>query len=210
MQIKWNLLFILGLICQVSIGQSFEGKIVYQNSYQSKMSNLTDEQFTAMMGTKQEYFIKGGNYKSVSNGTFLQWQLYIHTENRLYNKLSNSETVLWNDGAANPDEVLTSKINKNVTRILGRNCDELILTCKTGIQKYYFNSELRVNDELFEKHKFGNWNEIMSLTKSLPLRISIDNPQFKLECIAVEIEPATLDENMFELVPGTKVGKSPY
>lgn len=56
-----------------SFGQTFEGKIVYKNSYKSKMPNMTDEQFTTMMGSTQEYFIKNGDYKSVANGSFFQW-----------------------------------------------------------------------------------------------------------------------------------------
>ena len=33
-----------------------------------------------MPGTTQEYYIKGGNYKSVTNGTLVQWQLYIEKD----------------------------------------------------------------------------------------------------------------------------------
>ncbi|MEI9910986.1 MAG: hypothetical protein WDO71_15730 [Bacteroidota bacterium] len=53
------------LFAITSFGQTFEGKIVYTNSYKSKMPNVTDEQFTTMMGSSQEYFIKNGDYKSV-------------------------------------------------------------------------------------------------------------------------------------------------
>ena len=93
-----------------------------------------------MMGTTQEYLIKDGNYKSSANGTFFQWQLYINKDNKLYNKMSNSPTIFWNDGSVNPDEVIKAEINQGVIEILGYQCDELILTCKSGIQKYYFSS----------------------------------------------------------------------
>lgn len=39
--------------------QTFEGKIAYQNTYTSKIKNVTSEQFTTMMGSTQEYYIKG-------------------------------------------------------------------------------------------------------------------------------------------------------
>jgi hypothetical protein len=58
------------------------------------------------MGSSQNYIIKGGDYKSSANGTMFQWQLYINKDNKLYNKMSNSETILWNDAGAKPDEVL--------------------------------------------------------------------------------------------------------
>ena len=125
-------------------GQNFEGKITYSNSYKNKNPQMTDQQWLSMMGGTQEYYIKGGNYKSVTNGTLMQWQLYINSENKLYSKMSNSETVFWNDGLTNTDSIISVELNKNVIEILGYKCDELILTCKSGIQKYYFNSTLEI------------------------------------------------------------------
>src|SRR5574343_516905 len=87
-----------------SFGQMFEGKIVYKKTYKSKMTNIADEQITKMMGSTQEYFIKNGDYKSVGNGSVFQWQIYVNKENKLYSKLANSETLIWNDGAVNSDE----------------------------------------------------------------------------------------------------------
>ena len=42
--------------------QNFEGKITYDNHIQSKVSNVSDEQFTRMLGNTQEYYIKCGTY----------------------------------------------------------------------------------------------------------------------------------------------------
>src|ERR1041385_6430879 len=103
-------IFFLTITC--SFGQTFEGKIVYTNQYKSKLANVTDQQFSAMIGNTQEYFIKGGNYKSVANGTFLQWLLYVNKDNKLYTKAVASASILWNDGALNTDEVIKTEINK--------------------------------------------------------------------------------------------------
>ena len=205
-----KLLALLLTTVSFAFGQDFEGKIIYKNEYKSKIANVTNEQFSSMMGTTQEYLIKGGNYKSSTNGTFFQWQLYINKDNKLYNKMANSPTILWNDGSVNPDEVIKAEINKGVTEVLGYQCDELILTCKSGIQKYYFSSKLKVDPKLYEKHKFGNWNEVMTRTTGLPLKMIIDSPQFTLECLATEILPTKLDDKTFELPVDSKVEKSPY
>lgn len=191
-------------------GQSFEGKITYQNSFKSKLPNMKDEQFNSMMGTKQEYYIKGGNYKSVTNGTFSQWQLYINTDNKLYNKVSNSETILWNDGSVNDDSIISSKVNKDVIEILGYKCDELVLTCKTGTQKYYFNSKLGVDTKLFADHKYGNWYDYLKQANALPLKMIIDNQQFTMESVSTEVKPMKLDDKEFQLPANAKTGKSPY
>lgn len=205
-----QLLIILTVTFTTSFAQDFEGKIVYKNTYTSKIPNIPDQQFTTMMGSTQEYFYKEGNYKSSTNGTFFQWQLYIHKENKLFNKMANSATILWNDGASSTDEILKVEVNKSTRQVLGRTCDELILTCKSGVQKYYHSADLKVNPALFANHKFGNWNEVMSRTGSLPLRIILETQQFSLECNAVEIQPMKLDSKLFELPAGSKIEKGPY
>ncbi len=203
--------FIVATLLTISsFGQNFEGKILYNNIYKSKIPNVTDEQFTAMMGSQQEYFIKDGDYKSVTNGSIFQWQLYVNKDNKLYNKMSNSETLLWNDGAVNTDQVLKSEVNKAVTTIAGYECDELVLTCKSGLQKYYYSTKLGVNPDLFVNHQFGNWYDFVSKSKSLPLKVVVDNPQFTLESTATEVRSQELDNGLFALPADVATMESPY
>jgi len=192
------------------LGQSFEGKIFYANTYKSKNQKMTDQQWTSMMGSTQEYLIKGGDYKSIANGTLVQWQLYINKDNKLYNKMSNSETAFWNDASVQGDEILKVEVNKGVTEILGYKCDEVILTCKSGLQKYYFNSKLSVDTKLFSNHKFGNWFDYLSKSNSLPLKSVIETAQFTMESVATEVKPMKIDIKSFELPAGIKTEKSPY
>ena len=56
--------------------QSFEGEITYQNDDKSKIPNLADQQLASMIGQQFDYYIKGNKYKTISNGSFLQWQIY--------------------------------------------------------------------------------------------------------------------------------------
>lgn len=171
---------------------------------------MTTRQFTSMMGDTQEYHIKKGNYKSVSNGTLFQWQLYINRDNKLYSKMANSDTILWNDGALNADRVLSAVLNKNVLEVLGYKCDELVLTCKSGIQKYYFNSQLSIDSKLYEKHKYGNWFEFLSRANAVPLKSIADTDQLTLESVAIKVTPSQLDTRMFALPAKAGIAKSPY
>src|SRR6478736_2624995 len=102
----------------VAHAQYFEGQITYQNKFKSKLPNVSDDQFNAMMGSVQEYYVKGGDYKTTANGSFFQWQIYLNKDNKLYNKFANSETLLWIDGASNNDEVVMVDYNKDVITIL--------------------------------------------------------------------------------------------
>ena len=208
--LKASFLFFSLLVCTVVFCQSFEGKLIYNNSYKSKIASVPDDQFNTMMGTKQVYLIKGGNYKSTMDGTMMQWQLYRSADNKLYMKMATSPVVYWNDGAVNPDEVQEARVNKAVKTILGYSCDELVLTCKSGVQKYYFSSRLKVDPKLFEKHKFGNWSEVLRHTKSLPLKTIVETPQFVLESTAVEVSDQKVDDKEFQLPPNVELQKSPF
>ena len=205
--------FILAFAFFVSFAtsaQSFEGEIVYSNIIKTKTPQMTDAQWTQMLGARQKYYIKGGSYKSVTNGTMAQWQLYVNKDNKLYSKMSNSETVLWNDASVNAEVILKSEIKKNVEIILGYSCDELTLTCKSGVQKYYYSSKLPVDAKLFENHKYGNWYEFLKNSNAMMLKCMLETPQFVIESTAQEIKPMKLDDRLFSLPEGTKTEKSPY
>jgi hypothetical protein len=192
-----------------SFAQSFEGEIVYSNTFKSKMENVTDQQLTAMIGDVQNYYIKGGDYKSETNGNFFLWQLYINSENRLYNKVANSDVVTWFDGLANSDSVISTELHPNAVEVLGYKCDELVLNCKNGVQKYYFTSKLLVDGKLYANHRYGNWSVYVSKANALPLKFIIDNEHFILEGIATAVKPMKLDQTFFTLPVGVKTEKSP-
>ena len=208
---KTLIIFLMLVLSASTIsGQDFEGRIVYKNVYKSKLPNVADEQLTAMLGSSQDYMIKNGNYKSITNGTMMQWQLYRKKDNRLYIKMAGVPAVLWNDGGENRDSVLSAEIRKGVETIAGHACDELILTCKSGIQKYYFTRDIKVDPQLFTQHRYGNFSEVVSRIRSIPLKVILETAQFSVTSTATQILPAKLDEKEFELPEGTQLQKSPY
>lgn len=190
--------------------QDFEGKIFYSSTYKSNNPQMTDQQWSSMLGSTQEYSIKGTNYKTIANGSLLQWQLYLGKDNKSYTKMASSEVVYWKDASIQDDEVLKAEIHKNATEILGYKCDELILTCKSGVQKYYFNAKIAVNPNSFSKHKFGNWSDYLSKSNALPLKLVIETAQFTIESTATAVEPMQINSIDFELPTGIKTAKSPF
>ncbi len=180
-------------------GQSFEGEIIYQSTYTSKNPTITDDRLTSMMGSTEDYFIKGAAYKSVVNGTLLEWQLYIPAENKLYTKMKNKSDAVSSDAGINDDSVLSYSLNKEVTDILGYKCDELILNSRSGTEKYYFSPKLTIDPKIFSNHKLGNWYYYVSIAKAVPLKIEVENPQFNVVYIATVVKPLKLDDSIFHL-----------
>lgn len=96
----------------------------------------------ALVGEKQEYFIKSGNYKSYTNGIGITVQLCIGETNKLYNKMSGSDTLYWFNANVNSDSVFNSELIKNKEKILGEDCDALVLTTKRGKQPTFFHQDI--------------------------------------------------------------------
>jgi hypothetical protein len=204
-----SILVIAVLVMSIGNAQNFEGKITYQNAYTSKIPNATSEQFTGMMGSIQEYFIKGDSYKSAMNGSYSQWQLYVPTENRLYTKVAVSDTLMWSDGNSNPDEAVKYEMQKSQVEILSYKCDALVVQTKTGKATYYFSKKIKVDPKLYKNHLYGSWALVIEQTKSLPLKIVMETPQFTLVSTAVEVKKMKIEESILAL-PAVPFKKSPY
>lgn len=186
-------------------GQSFEGIVKYSISYQSKSNKISSSQFNNLLGTKQVYVLKGGNYKSAFNGSFMKLQIYRNDENRNYNLTAKSDTLYYEDYIKNKDKALSYEIKKNQDTIMGIPCDLIIVKSKKSKSLIYFNSDYKVNPDLFKNHNYANWYYIVSKTKALPLKTITETEQFIMTSIATEIKPMQLNDNVFEIQNKDKI-----
>jgi len=207
---KLLILFSLALFVPgIFYGQSFEGEIVYKMAFKSKIPNVSDVQLTAMMGDTNLYYIQGGNYKTVSNGKYLQWQVYINAVNKLYNKTSNSESLVWMDAGVYNDSLVSVTLRPGAAQILGYTCDEITMTCKSSVQEYYYSSKIPEDSKIFEKHLFGSWYDFLSRAHALPLKMSYATKEFIMESTAVTVQPGHLDPAIFQIPSDAKLTSAP-
>jgi len=207
---KASLLLTFLIFAATTLHAQFEGEIIYKNKYESRLPAVSDDQLTAMLGTETQYYIKGGNYKTVTNGSVLQWQLYVNKDNKLYNKFAMSESLLWNDCSIDKDVPVKTEIKRKVVKILGYECDEIILKGEKVTQKHYFNSKLKIDAKAFAKNKIYSFDKYVELTHAIPLKSIVELEQFTLETEAVEVKPMKLDDKFFELPPNAETAPSPY
>ena len=208
MRLKIVLLLGVVLSGRLAVGQTFEGEIEYANTFKSNIKGLTDKQLEAFVGSKQQYFIKGGCYKSVTNGQTIVMQLYNNKNNRLYNKSLKSDTLYWFDGSVNTDTVLSHTIKKDAGVILGHPCDAIILKTVTGTTTLYYNKGYLLDVTKYTKHKYGNWAFYTAKAGALPLKMVIENNQFTMESTAIEIRQLQIKDDFFDIDAGTPVKQS--
>jgi hypothetical protein len=201
----------IALSCQWLSAQEFEGSIIYQVNYASKVSTAQNERLATMMGTHQTYSIKGGRYRSDNNGRVFLTQLYYPDENRLYNKYAQSDTWFWIDGARQSDTLVSFMTNKKVVTILGIVCDELKFECKKSTHTYYYPSDkqLLYNKSKFKRHQFGLFSEYVKHAGRIALKSIVETPDMVITSIAASIEPKSLPESLFSLPDGALKEKSP-
>lgn len=208
---KYVVLTLMLLVSMLRVNaQLFEGEVVYKMTYKSKLPNVTDEQFGAMMGNEMTYSIKKGDYKNSFNGNFVQYQLYVNKDNKLYSKFSNSETLFWKDCSTDAEVVINRESKIKALDVLGYSCDELILATNSGVQKYYYNATLGIDAKLYESHKYANWYDFVSISQAVPLRFYVENTQFILEGVATSIKRMSIDSKTLALPIGAETAKSPY
>jgi hypothetical protein len=181
--------------------QPFEGYLVYQNRCKSSDPNWQSDYCDLITDSLQVYYFKEGDYKyDVANAG--KWTLFKKNENKVYNKAKKQEVVYWHDTAfasGYDEEIIDYKINRKATKILDYDCDELVVTTRYTIQKYYFNSVTSINPEWFKNHQKGNFDTIFSITQSIPLKtiFIIDQQGLELESVALELKKTTLDPALF-------------
>ena len=202
-----TIFFLLLFAIQVN-AQNFEGEVVYSNHFTSKIQNFTDEQLGKMIGTKQEYFIKDGNYKSFLNGQSVTMQLYDYRTNRLYNKTVKTDTLYWFDASINTDGVISFEIKRNADTILGNQCDAIIMKTQTGTTTIFYTTQYKVDGKAYVNHNYSNWAFYTLKTGALPLKTIMETSSFKMESVAIEIKPMKLGEDYFKIDSKTPIKKS--
>lgn len=195
-----NKYFIILVFTSVlAFGQSFEGKITYENSYESKTKGLTNEQLNSLMGTVQEYIIDKGYYKNIFNGKLNQFQIYRSDDNKFYSKFSIKNILYWSNGDIEGEKIIDLKITKDKEIVLGVKCDEIVMKTSQSIYKYYYSSKYPIDPNHYTNHLFGNWYTYVENSKSIPLKIVMDTPEFKSTSTAIKIEEFKVKKEIFEL-----------
>ena len=179
--------------------KAFVGKIVYKNSFESKVPRISSEMMGSMMGQQWDYYISRDRYKFIMNGMHIEKQFYDPDELRLYTKFTSSDTLTWIDVTEWHEEIRSHELIHTEEFILGHKCNALILYTEQGKETYYFNKHIKADADYFQKHKFLHMSFVLKMTGSIPLKIVLENSEMNLISEAVEIEELELDRSDFDL-----------
>ena len=203
-------IIIITVIVTFSLGNAFakefEGIVEYRNSVLDE-NGEAQSTLEKKVGSKRMYYIKGGNYKSVSNGALFKYQIYLFDENKIYTKKIGTDKYDIVDAADNEFPVLDYSISFNQETILGFKCDLITILTENGVYKYYYSRAHKINPDNYIKHNNGNWRFYVSRTSALPLKMvfEINTKRFFVayktiyESVAVNIIERPLSLEEFEI-----------
>ncbi|PQJ10350.1 hypothetical protein CJD36_010255 [Flavipsychrobacter stenotrophus] len=204
------LVLVLSLISFTGFAQNFEGKIVYKNTYNSRIPNVTAEQLATAAGATEEYYIKGNNYKIVLDGTYMKGVTYIGAENKAFTSLGISDSLYWQDYSTYTDTPIKYEIKKDAAYVMGLLCDVIIITTQKSKISCYYNTKYAVNPELYKHHIDGHWYYIISKTNALPLKTITENQMLTIINTAVSVTPEKLNNKLFDVKDRTKLAKARF
>ena len=181
--------------------QYFEGKVIYRNVVTSKTPGLSDSALGAMVGDEETYYLKGGFYESMTNGTGFSMQLYDHRSNRMYFKKPDVDTLYWLDAGKSSETPISYETREDAETVLGKRCDALVVQTETGTTVFYYSRRYKIDAAMFQKHTYGGWAFYVSKAGCLPLKTVIDNDKFHLETTATEVLELDLKPGFFDISP---------
>ena len=185
------------LVVSDVLAQAFEGQISYSNSYQSDSRAMPNYKLTELFGSSHSYFVKNRDYKLVSNGTLLEWQIFSSENQKLTTKLRPIETSETSKIRDKDDVVKKVDVLRNAVKILDVNCDEFIVSCKRGTHKFYLDSKLNIQASMFIDGEFNRWFAFFSQKGIIPYKMVVDGEMGLFESTAIEITEKSIDENIF-------------
>lgn len=181
----------------------FEGKVNYKHEVIIKNMNLDSSLIKKIIGEGSTLFFKDGNYMHDYNGGLFRRDLYRREDNKIYFWKYDSDTCYWIDCGKAGEEIVELLFTPNKEKILGIQCDELVIHYKDKIVSDYFNSDsLTINPDWFKNYKLDGQHIIDEKEKAICLKNKIEYPEFIFFQTAVSFSREKIDGRIFELPPG--------
>ena len=188
---------LIAITCSSCSQHYFEGKILYNYQYLDKEGKDITDRMKEVGGAEQHYFINARNYKSKNEKNQLT-QLYNSATNQYYFNVGLELQMV--DAAKEFPEKNESKPLKGKQAILDIPCRSLQVISEVGVTTYFYSKKIKVDPGPFSKHRFGNWNNYLSMTKgALPLKFIVAFERYTLTATAVKITPMKLSDAGFEV-----------
>jgi len=182
-----------------SLAQYFEGKIIYEITYEAKSEDVNLKDLEKRQGNLVEYYIKNGHYKSVRlyNDTVISSNIYSHAENRIYSEYEKSRYIMWQDCSYTEDTLIEMSLSDDSISISGYSC-QLLTKNTTGLNMtYVVTQQMKVDPATFAGHEMSFWYERLKMSNGgLAVQVINEHDDYisTWNLLKVEKEPLANEE----------------
>ncbi|HYG40569.1 MAG TPA: hypothetical protein VD908_18200 [Cytophagales bacterium] len=193
----FTLLF--SLICTLSFSQtaSFSGIIHSKIQYFDSLGRDITKSEEGKRKLESHYYINKNGYKTINEKDELV-QIYSTKDNVYHFNYENG----WQQLPATFEFPKLIKIEHlpGEEEILGYTCGKLRLISSVGETIYWYSLDLKVDQDNYSQHLFGNWSEYLKATNGgIALKYEFTMNGAKTISTAYEIEKVEHDETAFDL-----------
>jgi len=199
---------LLLLSCKVEDEKEFEGVITYKIDIQCDNPEALASYKNAF-GTKINYYFKKGDFRREFyslDDKLVRTTIYKEKTNTNYHNGLNNDTITFQSAGIENCKIETIKSKKDETTILDLQCDynKFKISNDTIVymnykMEFWTNSEIIINSDRFMNFKDGGFDYILSKTKSLPLKYSMDIGMAKIIYTATKIDYSELKDELFSI-----------
>lgn len=185
--------------------ENFEGIINYKIIYTSYDSTLSTDELQHTYGKSAKFYSKNGNTKWELSDSYYQSVTYLRNKNIIY-YLTDTDTILYEDAITNLEKITESRILEEKEDILNYKCNIIKVRSEIKIEGYdpifrdrifSYSPKIKLNPSWFLNYNVNTLNEVYSKIGSFPLKIIDEFEFFKIEYIAISIQPKKLKNEIF-------------
>ncbi|GEM_PF-1047401 len=220
MKLEYFLLLYLVLLNQTSFAQKyFEGKVIFEKSYEPLDSRLTSQLLTEYYGNRTIGLVQEKRYLMyvpLNSKDTLKIYYFLETCDGYIDR-PNSDTIDHFNIDETPGILTKYELVDAEKLILGDKCKAVSIEYKpkedyidkvSGI--YYFNPKYKLNKKYYVNHGESFWNLFVAKSGSISVRNEITYyPLYKAIYQASKIIEQKIDNNLFKLNPKKYINRIP-
>lgn len=196
----------LTLILTLFLISSFEGEIVYVNTYTPSDPEAPVNPSWTELGDTTRFLIKHGRYKMTFNGKKQSTAIYFGEKNLWYFFTNINDTILAMPADIIARDSYTFDTPQNSDEVLlGLKCKSVVANSRLGRTTYYYNEEIGIDPSGFLGHNLDGWYHYCTLTRSLPLLVKYEFKGYTQIQRAIALHPRKVDDSEFEIASGRPV-----
>ena len=176
--------------------ESFEGKIIFDISYNSKDTSKADD----FLGNEAIVYIKEGNYKQEYPKTKWVTKVIYRQDNHMYYTFFNdNDSIRIYDYSITDDTIINIVKSETETKILKTKCKSIIFYYNNKTVTYFYDENYFIDPSYFTDHKYFSYDIYTQQTKSIYLKIIISDSKSDFIMTAKKISEEKVDNRIFNV-----------